>query len=277
MDRLGHGLGVRRGLPRGARLSPDDLAARLRAAGCVFAEEEAALLLASDDPGLEELIERRIAGEPLETVLGWVDFAGRRLVVRPGVFVPRRRTELLARAAAAVCGPSSVLVELCSGVGPVAACVTAGEVHLTDLDPTALACARVNVPGGHTHLGDLYGALPLDLARRVDVIAANAPYVPTAEIELMPPEAREHEQRLALDGGADGVELHRRIAAEAPRWLAPGGVLMIETSPAQAPLTTRAVHDAGLTTQVVTDDDVGGCVVVGRRSDHTGVRPGERA
>lgn len=238
----------------------------------MFAEEEAGLLLDSGNHDLEALVERRVAGEPLETILGWVLFAGRRLVVRPGVFVPRRRTELLARVAAAHCGPGSVLLELCCGVGPVAASVYAGEIHLADLDPDALSCARANVPHGHTHLSDLYGALPADLRQRIDVVAANAPYVPTDHIALMPPEAREHEQRMALDGGVDGVDLHRRIAAEAPEWLAPGGVLMIETSPAQAHLTAQAMHGAGLVTEVVTDEEIGGCVMLGR----SGVRPGER-
>ena len=219
---------------------------------------------------LEVLVLRRVGGEPLETVLGWAEFAGRRLTVRPGVFVPRRRTELLARTAAAHCGPGSVLLELCCGVGPVAATVAAGEIHLGDLDPAALACARLNVPSGHTHLSDLYADLPADLRGRIDVVAANAPYVPTDRIELMPTEAREHEQPLALDGGLDGVDLQRRIAAEAPVWLAPGGVLLIETSPAQVSLTEQAMRAAGLSTEVLIDEDIGGCVV-------RGLRPGEQA
>jgi release factor glutamine methyltransferase len=86
----------------------------------------------------------------------------------------------------------------------------------------------------------------------------------------MPPEARVHEPRVALDGGADGVDLHRRIAAGAPDWLAPGGVLLIETSPAQAPLTAAAMGAAGLHPDVVTDDDVEGCVVRGVRSAEPG-------
>src|ERR671910_359817 len=123
-----------------------------------------------------------------------------------------------------------------------------------------LRCARMNVPHGRVHLSDLSAALPVHLRGRIDVVAANAPYVPTDRIALMPPEARDHEQPLALDGGSDGVDLHRRLAA--------GGVLIIETSPSQAPLTERAMHDAGLATEVLTDDEIGGCVVVG-------VRPGE--
>lgn len=238
----------------------------------MFAEEEAALLVGSARGGvdLEALVRRRVAGEPLETVLGWAEFAGRRLSVRPGVFVPRRRTELLARTAAALCNPGSVLLELCCGVGPVAATVTAGEIHLGDLDPAALACARANVPLGHTHLSDLYADLPADLRGRIDVVAANAPYVPTDRIVQMPSEARDHEQSLALDGGPDGVGLHRRIAAQAPQWLAPGGTLLLETSPAQAPLTEQAMRGAGLVSEVLIDEEIGGCVV-------RGVRPGERA
>jgi release factor glutamine methyltransferase len=232
----------------------------------VFAEDEAALLLGSgrDGADLEALVGRRIGGEPLETVLGWVAFGGRRLTVRPGVFVARRRTELLARMAAARCGPGSVLLELCCGIAPVAATVTAGEIHVVDLDPLALECARINVPRGHAHVSDLYADLPVELLGRIDVVAANAPYVPTDRIELMPPEARDHEQRLALDGGPDGVDLHRRIAADAPEWLAAGGALMIETSRSQAPLTEQAMLDAGLETQVVIDDELDGCVVLGR-------------
>ena len=249
------------------------VAARLRAAGCVWAEEEAALLAAAacTPAELEALVARRVDGEPLELLLGWVDFLGRRLVVAPGVFVPRRRTELLARTtlehvpAQGATGWPPVVVEMCCGVAPVAAVLehSGAEVHAADLSATALACARSNAPSADLHLGDLFAALPRRLRARVDVIAANAPYVPTARIAEMPPEARDHEPRVALDGGSDGVDLHRRLAAESAGWLAPRGVLLVETSPAQAPLTTAAMTAAGLTTRVVEDDAVGGCVAVG--------------
>jgi release factor glutamine methyltransferase len=211
----------------------------------------------------------------LETVLGWVEFAGHRLAVAPGVFVPRRRTLLLARLAASYAGPGSTLLELCCGVAPVAAVVPAGEVHASDVDPGALECARRNVPHGSVHRSDLYDALPDVLRGRVDVLAANAPYVPTERIAQTPREAREHEPVAALDGGADGVALHRRIASGAPAWLAPGGVLLVETSPGQAGLTTAAMRDAGLATRVERDDEVGGCVAVGVARALGAVRPGE--
>ena len=218
---------------------------------------------------------RRVAGEPLETVLGWVEFLGRRLVVAPGVFVPRRRTELLARTAlertrAVPVGTGRpVVVEMCCGVAPVAASLedAHAEVHASDVDAAALGCARSNAPSAALHLGDLYDALPPDLLGRVDVLAANAPYVPSDRVADMPPEARDHEPLTALDGGADGVDLHRRLAADAVRWLAPGGALLIETSPGQSALTTGAMAAAGLVTRVVADDEVGGCVAIGVRPD----------
>jgi release factor glutamine methyltransferase len=257
---------------------PSGVFARLRASGCVFAEDEAELLAAAatGSAELDALVAQRVAGLPLEHLLGWAEFCGLRIAVGPGVFVPRRRTAFLVQQAAALAPDPAVVVDLCCGSGAVGAALldVLGTVELVaaDVDPVAVRYARRNVEprGGRVVEGDLDAPLPAGLRGRVDVLVANVPYVPTAAIALMPPEARDHEQRLALDGGADGVDLHRRIAAEAPEWLAAGGVLIIETSPSQAPLTERAMHDAGLVTDVQTDEDIGGCVVVG-------VRPGERA
>ena len=241
--------------------------AALRAAGSVWAEDEAALLLAQarSETELEALLARRVAGEPLETVLGWVAFRDRHLAVAPGVFVPRRRTELLARTALSRTQPHHVVVEMCCGVAPVAAVLedSGAEVHAADLDELALVCAARNAPGVRLHCGDLFAALPPDLAGRVDVLVANAPYVPTDQISAMPPEARDHEPHLALDGGAAGVDVHRRLARGAPRWLAPEGVLLVETSRDQLPLTLEAMSDAGFVTSEVVDEEVGGCVAIG--------------
>jgi release factor glutamine methyltransferase len=97
-------------------------------------------------------------------------------------------------------------------------------------------------------------------------MAANAPYVPSEEIALMPPEARVHEPLSALDGGRDGLDIQRRVAAEAGEWLAPGGWLLIETSKHQSPYTAALVSAAGLDTYVRRDAEIGGTVVVGRRT-----------
>ncbi|HTY73093.1 MAG TPA: putative protein N(5)-glutamine methyltransferase [Actinomycetes bacterium] len=247
---------------------------RLRAAGCVFAEEEAELLVAAgtDPARLETLVERRELGAPLEHVLGWGLFAGRRVLVEPGVFVPRRRTELLARtaasAAAAVVGHRPVVVDLCCGSGAIGAVVADSvgdlELHAVDADPLAVGCARRNLPDDAVvAVGDLYAGLPGDLAGRVDVLAANAPYVPTGELDLMPAEARLHEPGLALDGGPDGLDVHRRIALDAPRWLAPAGRLLIEVGEDQLTATRRILGEAGLRVRVLRSAALDARVVVG--------------
>jgi release factor glutamine methyltransferase len=248
------------------------LVARLRTAGCVFAEDEAALLAAEapDPAALAAMTDRRVAGEPLEQVVGWAEFRGLRVAVEPGVFVPRARTGLLVREALAVLPGGGTVVDLCCGTGAVGLALAAERpgtaLWAVDVEPAAVACARRNVGGlGTVLLGDLDAPLPADLRARVDVITANAPYVPTAEIAHMPTEARDHEPRSALDGGADGVDLHRRVAAAAPRWLAPGGHLLIETSVWQAGATAAACEGQGMRVRVVHDDDLDGTVVVAQR------------
>ncbi len=211
----------------------EGLVLRLRAAGCVFAEEEAALLLAeTDDPAeLERMTRLRVDGLPLEHVLGWAEFHGRRYAVAPGVFVPRPRTEHLVDLAVARGG--STVLDLCCGSGAVGAAVAAelhAELFSAELDPAAAAVARRNVP--RVFEGDLFDPLPRGLA--FDLIVVIAPYVPTDEIALLPQEARDFEPHLALDGGSDGLDLVRRILAEAADWLAPGGALLTEVSEEQA-------------------------------------------
>jgi release factor glutamine methyltransferase len=244
---------------------------RLRAAGCVFAEDEARLLLAEarSPAELTSMVDRRVAGFPLEQVLGWAEFCGLRIAVEPGVFVPRRRTEVLVREAVALARPGAVVLDLCCGSGAVGAALAAAlgrvELHAADVDPAAVRCARRNVTaaGGEVHEGDLFDPLPPGLRGRVEVLTANVPYVPSEAIATMPPEARLHEPRVALDGGADGLDVARRVVAAAPAWLAPGGSLLFETSESQAGSAVAVVARSGLLPRVVTDDGVGATVVVG--------------
>jgi release factor glutamine methyltransferase len=249
----------------------EETTVRLRAAGCVFAEEEAALLVAeaADAEALERLVAARVSGLPLEQVLGWAELDGRRYAVAPGVVVPRRRSLLLVRLAAERLRPGAVAVDLCCGSGALGAALLAREpgldLHAADLDPAAVACARRNLPPERVHAGDLFEALPTDLRGRVDVLVANAPYVPTGAIASMPPEARDHEHRVALDGGADGLDVQRRLVGAAPAWLAPGGRLLVETGRDQAPATAALVAAAGLVPRVHLDDDIDGCAVTGER------------
>jgi release factor glutamine methyltransferase len=245
--------------------------ARLRAAGCVFAEDEARLLIATarTPDELSVMVERRAAGLPLEQILGWAEFCGLRIAVEPGVFVPRRRTEFLVQQVVSLARPGAVVVDLCCGAGAIgaalAAAVDRAEVHAVDIDPAAVRCARRNVPG-RVYQGDLYQPLPASLAGRVGFVVANLPYVPTGEIGFLPPEARAHEPLVALDGGPDGLDVLRRVTAGAPGWLAPGGYVLIETSERQAPLAASVFAASGLTSRTASSTDLNATVVIGTLS-----------
>jgi release factor glutamine methyltransferase len=227
---------------------------------------------AADTPAdLAAMVDRRAAGIPLEQVLGWAEFCGLRISVESGVFVPRRRTEFLVREAAAVTRSQPVVVDLCCGTGAVGAVLTAilGDIELyaVDIDPAAARCARRNLAGagGRVFEGDLYQPLPARLLGRVDLVVANAPYVPTAELGLLPAEARLHEPRVTLDGGADGLDILRRVAEGARHWLVAGGVLVVETSERQAPQLVEAAARSGLSARVATSDELDATVVVGTK------------
>ncbi|MFJ8596765.1 putative protein N(5)-glutamine methyltransferase [Streptomyces sp. NPDC093598] len=253
--------------------SRDSVVAALRAAGCVFAEDEAELILATARTPAEAaaMAERRAAGLPLELVVGWAEFRGLRIAVAPGVFVPRRRTEFLVEQALQRAHGTTVVVDLCCGSGAVGAALAAAlgrvELHAADIDPAAVRCARGNIAaaGGHVHQGDLFEALPAALRGRVGILAANVPYVPSDEIGLLPQEARDHEPLVALDGGTDGLDVLRRVAAGASSWLAPGGCVLVETSRHQAPAAVEAFERNGLTTELAVSQEWYAHVVIGVR------------
>ncbi|MFP3990153.1 putative protein N(5)-glutamine methyltransferase [Streptomyces sp. E11-3] len=249
---------------------------RLRGAGCVFAEDEAELIVSSarTPSDLTAMVDRRVAGLPLEHVLGWAEFCGIRMAVDPGVFVPRRRTEFLVAQAAGLVPedrPLPVVIDLCCGSGALGAALAAAvgplDLHSADIDPAAVRCARRNVAdaGGRVYQGDLFTPLPATLRGRVDILLANVPYVPTEEVGLLPQEAREHEALVALDGGGDGLDVLRRVTAEATSWLAPGGHLLVETSERQAQDAVDTFTRGGLIPRVVTDDELYATVVIGTR------------
>ncbi|WP_369639111.1 putative protein N(5)-glutamine methyltransferase [Nocardia sp. JMUB6875] len=291
----------------------DTLVARLRAAGCVFAEDEAALLLSatSDPDRLEWLVAQRIAGFPLEHLLGWAEFRGLRVTVASGVFVPRQRTSFLVEQAVALgralgtepqrssstaglashtgavstrilsgdAGPpprAIVAVDMCCGCGALglafakelAAEGIRVELTAADIEPAAVRCARENLAAvdGQVFEGDLFEAIPTDLRGRVHVLLANTPYVPSGEIGGMPPEARDHEPRRALDGGTDGLDVLRRIAAVAGEWLAPGGYLLVEESEEQAPVAAEIMRSHGLDARIAECEELGATVVIGTLS-----------
>lgn len=296
-------------------LSEAAITARLRAAGCVFAEEEARLLIEADAAPieLEDMVAQRVAGFPLEHILGWVEFCGLRIEVGPGVFVPRRRTEFLVHQAARRVRPGAVVLDLCCGcgalgvalavtvgrssassvagsaagsaAGPAATSVTSSveqpdesiDLYAADIEPAAVQYARRNfarflgasasaAAAERVYEGDLFDALPAALRGRIDMLLCNTPYVPTDDIRLMPPEARMHEPRVTLDGGADGLDVQRRVAASARDWLAPGGQLLVEVSEEQAPVARELFERNGLTSRVAQSNRLGATVVIAARS-----------
>ena len=249
-------------------MNEPQLVAALRAAGCVFAEDEARLLI-DEAPSPGELMAwaaRRMAGEPLEQVVGWAAFAGVRVAVEPGVFVPRRRSELLVTVAGREpAGSSSTCAAArrrweprCTRLWPTA------EIHAADSTRQRWSAPAATCrPSGSTRATSTRRC-PTICTGRVDLVVANAPYVPTDAIATMPREARDHEHRVALDGGLDGLDVHRRVAAGAPSWLRPGGRLVVETGRDQADVMAAVVTAAGMAAQVETDDDLGATVVLGR-------------
>ncbi|MED4217823.1 putative protein N(5)-glutamine methyltransferase [Priestia megaterium] len=250
---------------------------KLRTAGCVFAEEEARLLISEAQTldKLTDMVEQRTTGLPLEHIIGWADFCGIRIEVEQEVFIPRRRTEFLVQQAASLTTPGSIIVDLCCGTGAVGAALAKIighiELYATDIDPASVKCARHNTTfvGGNVYEGDLYHPLPSALHNRVDILVANAPYVPTKSIELLPQEARKYEIRAALDGGEKGLDVQRRVATEAPKWLAPGGHLLIETSQKQALQTAEIFAENGLIPKVENCFELDVTVVIGTQTNRT--------
>lgn len=203
---------------------------RLGAAGCVAAPEEAAELVAAapDEQTLEDSVRRREQGEPLAWITGSVVFCGRRLNVARGVYVPRVQSEELARRASALLPEGGRAIDLCTGVGAIAAHLMAQVPTATiigcDMDAGAAACARSN--GVPTVVADL--AEPIRQIEAFDIVTAVAPYVPTDDMRLLPADVQRYEPRPALDGGPEGLDTLRRLIATAQRLLRPGGWLLTE-------------------------------------------------
>lgn len=217
------------------------------------------------------MVDARTVGYPLEHILGWVGFCGLRIAVSTGVFVPRRRTEFLVHVAAGLTSPGAIVLDLCCGCGALGAALNAAiggiELYASDIEHAAVDCARRNVSpvGGRVYEGDLFDPLPDALRGRIGMILCNTPYVPTDHIAMMPPEARLHEPVVTLDGGIDGLEVQRRVAAQAAQWLAPGGHLLVETSETQAPLASQLFAGHGLLPQVEYSQEWESTVIIATR------------
>ena len=221
-------------------------------------EADALLEAANDGAGpIDRLVARRLDGEPLPWITGWVRFCDARVLVDPGVFVPRPQTEGLARRAVALLPAHGIAVDLCTGSGAIAVVLRsehpAATVIATDVDPVAVACARRN--GVEAFPGDLDEPLPSELRGRVDVMTAVVPYVPTEELRLLPRDVLAHEPARALDGGPGGTAVLERAARAAARWLRPGGTVLLELGGDQADEVSATMAGAGFTAIRVHRDD----------------------
>ena len=217
----------------------DALAALLAAAGFVAAPDEAAALLTrarGDQALLAALVARRLSGEPLAWIVGSVSFCGVEVRVDPGVYVPRRQSEQLARRAVERLPERGVAIDLCTGSGAIARILMTGRpgarVAASDVDARAVACAAAN--GVDVYRGDLFAPLPPELEGRADVVVGIVPYVPTPELPLLQRDTLAFESPLAYDGGADGTDILRRVLVESRRWLRRGGALLLELGGGQA-------------------------------------------
>jgi len=229
---------------------PGTVVGRLAAAGCVAAEEEAAELVevaAGDAELLEQLVERRIAGEPLAWVTGWIDFLRYRIGVGPGVYVPRWQTEMLVRRAIAVLPEGGLAADLCTGSGAVAVAMGGARpdarVVATDIDPLACRCAQEN--GVEVYLGHLADPLPDELRGQFDLVFAVVPYVPTDALIYLPRDVRDHEPLIALDGGPGGLTVLDDVVRGASTLLHVGGSLLLELGGHQDEALRSTLEQAG--------------------------------
>jgi release factor glutamine methyltransferase len=209
------------------------LADRLARLGFVAAEDEAVEMLerAGSDPDLlERLFDRRVAGEPLSWITGSISFSGLRVEVHHGVYEPRWQSEALSRRAIERLPDKGTAIDLCTGAGAIAMALSAARpnarVLATEIEARAVACARAN--GVEVYQGDLFSPLPIGVRGQVDVVVGVVPYVPTTALPLLPRDTFTNESTLAYDGGPKGTDVLHRVLVEAPRYLRPGGALLVE-------------------------------------------------
>jgi release factor glutamine methyltransferase len=203
-------------------------------------------------------VDRRLTGEPLAWITGAVEFCGVSISIEPGVYVPRWHTKQLAQRAIQRLPYSGTAIDLCTGSGAIAKALSvalpAARVVASDLDERAVACARAN--GVDAYCGDLFEPLPDGLEGGADVIIAVVPYVPSVELDLLQRDTFAFESTLAYDGGGDGADILRRVVAEAPRFLKPGGSLLLELGGDQADLLRPEFGRLGYSElEVLRDED----------------------
>lgn len=227
---------------------------------------------------LRSLVARRVAGEPLSHLTERQQFMGLEMLAGREALVPRKETELLARAAidftnAAAANGTPMVLDLCTGSGNVAVSIAyhapTAQVFASDLSETAIELARRNAAhlglGGRIDFraGDLLAAFERpEFRERFDVIACNPPYISSGKVGQMPKEISAHEPRLAFDGGALGISILMRLIQDAPRFLRKGGWLAFEVGLGQGPPLVKRLRTNKDYEQVETKQDHAGQIRV---------------
>lgn len=202
----------------------------------------------------EDLARRRLDGEPLQYLEGSAQFIDFEVSVDRRVLIPRPETEGLFELAVAQSGDPRVIADVGTGSGVLAIALArrfpGAEIHAVDDSPEALEVARQNAAALEVDvgfgLGNLFSALPPDLAGALDLVVSNPPYVAAGEWESLPVDVR-HEPRRALVAGPEGTETLQRIGAEVGGWLAPGGVVVCEIGETQGEAVIEAFSAVGPT------------------------------
>ena len=200
------------------------------------------ILKVSQAKEIIRIADERLTGKPLWYIIGDTDFCGYTLKVDERVLIPRPETEEMAMMAVAVAEEGNHILDLCTGSGALAIaiykrlqeCNREVKVTAVDISEDALALAKENAEANEADILFVQSDLFKRIRGRFDVIVTNPPYIPSAEIETLQREVRDYEPRLALDGGVDGLDFYRRIAAEAPKYLNRGGTLIMEVGAGQA-------------------------------------------
>ena len=230
------------------------------------------------DPELSSyrgLITRRIRREPLQYITGIKEFWSLEFAVDPRGLIPRPETEALVEKAVAILkekrkmdSREPLVLDMCTGCGAIAVAISKeipeARIWATDVSKEVLKLARLNAerhgvtPRIEFRQGDLWEALPTPPLPKFDLIVSNPPYVPTEEFEALPPEVRDYEPRLALDGGTGGTRILTRILKAAPDYMSPGGWIMVELDPRQVDNMVRLAEETGRYGEVRPEKDFSG-------------------